>query len=391
LGGQSIFDGGVAENLCRLINEFGLEIQSDTISLDHAYFTGEKLIPSHELFPSVDPDFLKKRLDIIQKKSSSMLEVLNTLFDATDPAFTCYAVRLAGYEGAPVEKLSSHYTETLYHMLLGGISSAHQESTVELASIKGGNSLLPEKLAQDLGDRIHLNAPLASVSKALGGAYSLLFQNGDTANADILVLAIPCSTYTDIRFEETVIPFERLAAIQSVPYGTNAKILLPVSGAPQKRITLINDRMGAFCDANCDILTCYYTGESGKFSADTINDTLIQDQPMLDLRYSYSSWTAPVMARDESFIQYQGPVGYSWPNDPYVKGSYSYIAPGQDILLTATIEVDGETTKTLFSPIGNTLYFAGEHASILQDVPGTLEAACESGERAARMVVKRYH
>ena len=96
------------------------------------------------------------------------------------------------------------------------------------------------------------------------------------------------------------------------------------------------------------------------------------------------------MARDESFIHYYGrPVGYSWPNDPYVKGSYSYIAPGQDTILTATNKVEGETVKTLFSPIDQTLYFAGEHASILQDVPGTLEAACESGERAARMIAKR--
>ena len=44
------------------------------------------------------------------------------------------------------------------------------------------------------------------------------------------------------------------------------------------------------------------------------------------------------MARDESFVQYNGPVGYSWPNDPYVKGSYSYIAPGQETILTATSE-----------------------------------------------------
>ena len=142
LGAQSLFDGGEAENLCCLIKESDLEIQSDTILIDHAYFTGEKLIPSHELFPIFDPDVLQKQLTDIRKKSSTMFEVLSSLFDPNDPAFKCLSVRLAGYEGAPIENLSSYYTETLYHMILGGISSAHKENVIKLASIKGGNSLL---------------------------------------------------------------------------------------------------------------------------------------------------------------------------------------------------------------------------------------------------------
>jgi monoamine oxidase len=388
LGAQSIFDGGEAENLCRLIDESGLEIHSDTINMDSAYFTCGKLIPSHKLFSPFEPDSLQKQLTALRKKSSTMFEVLTALFEASDPAFKYLSVRLAGYEGAPIENLSSYYTQTLTHMLLGGISVAHQESTVKLASIRGGNSRLPEKLAMALMGRIHLNAPLASVSKATNGAYKLLFQDGQTASADILVLAIPCSVYTDIHFEETIIPQERLAAIRSVHYGTNAKILIPFPEAPEKRITLINDRIGAFFNANRHLLTCYYTGESSRFLAGTINDALDKERPMLESGYSYSSLTPAILARDAAFVQYDGPTGYSWPNDPYAKGSYSYIAPGQETLLTATAILGGESVKTLFAPIAKTLYFAGEHASILQDVPGTMEAACESGERTARMIAK---
>ena len=71
-----------------------------------------------------------------------MFEVLSALFDPNDPAFKCLSVRLACYEGAPIENLSSYYTETLYHMILGGISAAHKENAIKLASIKGGNSLM---------------------------------------------------------------------------------------------------------------------------------------------------------------------------------------------------------------------------------------------------------
>ncbi len=392
LGAQSLFDGGKAENLCRLIKDVNLEILSDSLPIDFAYFNGLKLIPSHELFPPFDPDDLQKQLTALRKKSSTMFEVLSALFKANDPAFKCLAVRLAGYEGAPIENLSSCYTETLYHMLLGGISAAHQEKQIKLASIKGGNSLLPEKLAEALKSSIQFNAPLTSVSKTADGAYKLLFKNGQIAQAATLVLAIPCSVYTDIHFEEGVLPQERLTAIQSIQYGTNAKILIPfLDELPQrtKRTTLINDQIGTFFNANGRLLTCYYTGKKGRFSADTIDDALKQNQALLKMGYSYACLTPPILACDTSFVRYHGPVGYSWPNDPYVKGSYSYIASGQDRLITATNKVEGETVKTLFAPIHHTLYFAGEHASILQDVPGTLEAACESGERVARMLIKK--
>lgn len=389
LGAQSICDGGKAECLCRLIEELGLEIQSGTMPLDHAYFDGKKLIPSCELISQFDPEALKNKLNFIRQSSENMLEVLSALFDSKEPIFKLLATRLACYEGAPPDQLSSRYTETLYHMLLGGASAAHQENTITLASVKGGNSILPEKLAQVLGNRIHLNAPLISVSKTSKGLYTLLFQNGKTTNAEILVLAMPCSVYSDILFEETVIPPQRLAAIQSIRCGTNAKILVPFPEIPQRTTILVNDQMGSFFSANGRLLTCYYRGENSRFSAATIDDTFNRNRSMLEIGYAYSSLSLPIIACDRSFVQYRDPVGYSWPNDPYAKGSYSYIGPGQDTLLTTVHEIEGEIVKTLFAPIDRTLYFVGEHTSILQEVPGTLEAACESGERTARMVIRK--
>ncbi|MCA9508642.1 MAG: hypothetical protein KC505_09495, partial [Myxococcales bacterium] len=48
-----------------------------------------------------------------------------------------------------------------------------------------------------------------------------------------------------------------------------------------------------------------------------------------------------------------------WPNDPFIKGSYHNIAPGQEDALATLQEYNGETVKTLFAPIDNTLFFAG--------------------------------
>lgn len=54
--------------------------------------------------------------------------------------------------------------------------------------------------------------------------------------------------------------------------------------------------------------------------------------------------------------------------------------------MTELIGERGVTHRKLFAPIDQTLYFAGEHATILLDVPGTMEAACESGERVAQAI-----
>ena len=80
-----------------------------------------KLISSRE-FCSIDPESLQNKLAIAKQKSSNMFEVLSAFFDSSSLAFKCLSVRLAAYEGAPIENLSSHYTETLYHMILGGIA-----------------------------------------------------------------------------------------------------------------------------------------------------------------------------------------------------------------------------------------------------------------------------
>lgn len=396
LGGQNVTDGGEAENLQRLIEELDLELTGNKVDLNHSYFTGEKFIPIQQLLASIklDPEILKNQLDDLSQKSRNMREVLNGLLEEEDPLYKTMAVRLAAYEGAPIDKLSSCYANTLYHMLLGGISAAHQGSGeeinhVNLVSVKGGNAVLSEKMAQTLGDRIHLNKPLKKIAKDADGSFLLTFQDDQKIQADLLVLAIPCSIFEAIVFEGDILPSERLEAIKNVQYGTNAKIMVPFPIPPSKGTAIINDRSANFFDADCSILTMYYTGEASVFTTDTIEHTYNQNRTMMEMGFKDACppLIPPVFAKDLSFATYEGPVGYSWPNDPYAKGSYSCIAPGQETVFTALKEERGEVVKTLFAPIDQKLYFAGEHASILMDFPGTMEGACESGERAARMIL----
>ncbi len=393
LGAQNINDGGDAENMHRLIRDFDLEVTDNKIKLDHAYFDGKELIPVLDLLKTkgFQQDLLTVQLNDLTAKSKNMREVLNGLLEEDDPLYKTLAVRMAAYEGATLDQLSPLYTETLFHMLLGGISTVHrvnneEDHLIHLVNLKGGNSVLTEKIADALGDRVHLDMPLTHVSKDQKGSFVLTFHREHKVDADILILALPCSTYKNIVFDENIIPFEKLDAIRNVRYGTNAKILVPFTDTPKRRST-VNDQIVSFFDANKNVLTMYFTGASSLFTRDSIFEAYQSQKAMLALGYGNDCVSSLAYADDLSFASYDGAVGYSWPNDPYAGGSYSYISPGQEKVLTETTEENGERVKSLFAPIDGRLYFAGEHASILTDVPGTMEAACESGERAARMII----
>jgi monoamine oxidase len=396
LGAQSITDGGEAIHLNRLIDEFGLQRASSRVYLQYAYFNGMNVIPINDILKnrSMDPDPLKKKLEELSLTSSNMQEVLEHIVNPQEYLYKTLAVRMAAYEGGTIDRLSPLYTETLFHMLLGGLCSAHQgsdetHSYVDLVTIEGGNLLLPQKMREALGTKLHLNMPLVKVSKKENGSFELTFKNNMKVEADILVLAIPCSVYEDIDFEEGIIPSSKLEAIYKVNYGSNAKIMVPFTTPPLTRTSLVNDKIVSYFDRAQLILTLYHTGEGSLFSPETIAHSYIQSRKMLEHGFeNCPSFATPLYAKDEAYLSYEGPIGYSWPNDPYAKGSYSYIASGQENVFTSTVDKNGETFKALFSPLNKNLYFAGEHTSILFDVPGTMEAACESGERIARTILK---
>ena len=397
LGGQNLCDGGKRfNNLHRLIDEFGLELTSSRIYLKHSYFTKQSLTSIKKILKEkrIDPEIIKKQIDKLALSSSNIQEVLEGMVDKEDPLYKILSVRMAAYEGGTIDKLSPLYAETLFHMMLGGICSTHQknieeDSYVDLVSIKGGNALLPEKIAKNLASKLHLNMPLVKVIKDKNGLYTLTFKNGKEVKSDLLVLAIPCSIYKQITFGEGVISPHKLNAIQNVQYGENAKIMVPFTTPPPNTDGLIGDKIVSFFDSLEQILTVYYTGQSSLFSSETITNAYAEARPMIEMGFGKNCppFNPPQYAQDQSNLSYDGPIGYSWPNDPYARGSYSYIASGQECILTATETEDGEVFKKLFAPIQKSLYFIGEHASILSEVPGTMEAACESGERIARFII----
>jgi monoamine oxidase len=68
---------------------------------------------------------------------------------------------------------------------------------------------------------------------------------------------------------------------------------------------------------------------------------------------------------------------HDWGGDPYARGAYSYIGVG-----------GAEAPRQLAQPLAERLYFAGEAAD--PDSSGTVEAALQSGRRAARALLEHW-
>ncbi len=393
LGGMSFADGGDAPHIRALVKECGLTLSEHKVSTKKAYFSQDGRFSSLDDLVAqrgFDNDLLWETLQNAARSANNMKDVFDALFVPESDLYAMLNVRLAAFEGACVEHLSPVYIETLYHMLTGGVAAAHpgnDEAEITFLTIDEGNALLPMKLAEKLGERVMLNKVLTRVGSDVDGTVKLVFADGESVEAEKVVFAIPCSIFEDIEIEEDTIPKARLDDIKAVKYGNNAKVFLPRNAPGWECV--FNNRALVWASPWSGELLFYYSGEQSIFDASSLEadcepEIALAKQvlPDLEIPNTYR------MAQDDQFVAYAAEiVGKSWPRDRFVKGSYSYIAPGQEAVFTETTSCGGEVVKKLFAPIHEKIYFAGEHASILMDVPGTMEAACESGERAARMVL----
>ena len=77
----------------------------------------------------------------------------------------------------------------------------------------------------------------------------------------------------------------------------------------------------------------------------------------------------------ELYEELSGAYVHDWQADPYTRGAYSYITVG-----------GSSAPEALARPLRNVLFFAGEAAS--EAGSGTVEAALQSGRRAAREILR---
>lgn len=383
LGGQNIRDGGEARHLLSLAKELGVECVASFLPLDFKYYHQNKLLSPVRLLKEgeVRKEGLEERIQALSQRVSNMDELLEQLFPHSPELREIYGVMLESYEGGKLAKQSVANWETLYKMLDGELGQGRGWSEyADHLMIKGGNASLAKALAKSLGSGLHLNWALRRVKQTAQGTLQLFFHERGSVEVDVVVLAIPCSVLADVEIDEGVLPLERKEKLEQVPYGSHSKVIIPLD----KELSsgqVANEEFVSYFPGNKKQLALYYFGDEGHLKKEAIESALHKSAVVLREGYGMDvSEKVPHWSSGNREEHYEGAVAINWKEDPWSKGSYSYVPAGKEELFEKCIQIAGVEQKALFAPEGQQLFFAGEHTSTLSEEGGTMEAAVQSGE-----------
>jgi monoamine oxidase len=269
-------------------------------------------------------------------------------------------------------------------LYLIGYSDPHTFQTFgpsdEKFHIHGGNDQVPTALAANLGAQIVANTALTAIRQRPDDTFKLTFGSGASAFDkvyDHVVLALPFSILRTCDLSQAGFNAVKTDAINQLGMGTNTKFHLQFTSRFWRdqgcNGETYSDRgyqstweVSRAQDGSSGLLA-WYTGGSvgvsvgGGTPQSQAKTFLKQIEPVLP--GATAKWNGRV-TRDYW-------TGYQW-----TKGSYSYWRVGQ---YTRFSGAEGERS-------GN-CYFCGEHTSV--DSQGYLNGAVDTGERAARQVIRR--
>jgi monoamine oxidase len=398
LGGQNIADGGTAPQLKSLVKELGLTLLEDKIEIKPAFYDDQtrnytNIFSLHaELFPIEKHMELKRQIQDLAERSSTIEDILIALFPDKGLLYRSLSFKFSGYEGGIPSNVSAKAWEDLYYMLCGGVAEAHTSNMVDYTRIEGGNAKLALELAKKLEKKIHLDYPLESMQLNERNRILLSFKGGMQKEYDKVILAIPCSIYKDIEIDSRLISVKRISFIHKVPYGGHAKVLIPVNQESLLYNQVLTDEMSAFFSEESSSWILYLPGQEKCSFKNLIPDLYKKSLEVLTTLYPTLSISETLPQEAQGQVQFQTyhyPVTHFWKDDLYAQGSYSYRSPVIMGDLNIMEEYKGERIRAPYSPINNRIFFAGEHTAV-DAYLGTLEGAVESGERVARMILAAH-
>ena len=244
-----------------------------------------------------------------------------------------------------------------------------------------GNQAIAVELANRLPGRILTGMELRRARKTAAGRIELEFSNGLTRAHDAVVLAIPFTVLRLVELDNSLaLPPWKTEAIQSLGYGTNAKMMIGFSrrtwrdtGSNGSSYSDLMHHQSTWetnpsrATATRAVLTDYSGGDRGAGLNPV--DTQTEAQRFLgDLNAVFPGALADATRAGGNVLAHLE----HWPSNPRTRGSYTCYLPGQ---FTSIAGNEGK-------PVGN-LFFAGEHANSFYEWQGFMEGALLSGLDAA--------
>ena len=248
----------------------------------------------------------------------------------------------------------------------GGVEKFWSET--EVYRCAGGSQQLASKLAKELGaSRVLLRTPVTAIAATDRGV--TVTAGGKDYAADYAILAVPPLTWNRIAFT----PRLHVTAVPQM--GSNVKFLMKTKDTFWRRARLAPDFL-----SDGPVHLTWHTTQHQKVAGAGV--VAFSGGPAAD---TCRGWTPA--ERTERYLATLSPVFpalrasferarfMDWPSDPWVKGSYSFPAPGEVTTLGPQLQ----------QPLAGRVFLAGEHTSYA--FVGYMEGALQSGARAAKRIM----
>jgi monoamine oxidase len=245
-----------------------------------------------------------------------------------------------------------------------------------------GNDGIVQGIAARLAGPVLTGAHLTRLGRNAAGEYLLYFNGGKVPDkADIVVVAIPFSVLRGVQLDAALgLSSDKLRAIGTLGYGTNAKTMVAFNGRPwstaygasgtscsdllNHQTTWETNRGNA---TEFGIITDYASGDRGAALRTTRLQAQVADF-LGDFDRVFPGVGSAAVRRSNAYVAHLE----HWPTNPLSLGSYTCYLPGQ---FTGIEGLNGEAAGLL--------KFAGEHSDSFYSWQGYMEGACLSGVRAA--------
>jgi monoamine oxidase len=241
--------------------------------------------------------------------------------------------------------------------------------------IRGGSDQLPSAFVSRLGDRVRYSAPVVRIAHTPQDVTVTYLRDGApaTLTGDYAVCTVPFAVLRDL---EVAPPFSppKTRAINELPQTSVTRVFL------QTRTRFWSDQGDpGFASTDLPIMTCLDAAVNQAGPRGIMMSFQGGDQARQTAAQSEDERVATAVREMEKVYpgmagSYEWGTSYSWDQDPWARGDYAWMQPGQFTALEPYIG----------TPEGR-VYFAGEHAS---PWPGWMQGALWSGLRAARAIME---
>lgn len=256
--------------------------------------------------------------------------------------------------------------------------------------IVGGNDQLVSGMIAELpAETVRHGHQLVALRENADTTITLVFDTGASgaqeAVADLVVLALPFSTLRSVDLSQSGFSSAKLAVIDTLGMGSNAKIHLELERKTWPPLGYAGSAYGewdGFCTAWDDsvplgpsaspaLLLGFPGGDRGRTG---LTGQAHGSAPQADVDW-FLGEIEPVYPGTSAVYTGRAYEDH-WALDPWALGAYSYYKVGQ-----------AASYGELAAAAEGRVYFAGEHTAGEQQ--GFLDGAVATGERAARQVMKR--